>query len=84
MPTLTVISQKGGTGDVMVAPSLAVAGSSAGRSARVVDLDPQASATAWSDQCQKDEPVAVAASRGVEEFRGRLLEHAEPEGREAA
>ncbi len=80
MLTVAVISQKGGTGKTTVALNLAVAASLAGRSAVVVDLDPQASATAWSDQREKEEPLVVPAQASrlatvlatVEEHGGEL------------
>lgn len=61
MLTIAVISQKGGTGKTTVALNLAVAGMLSGRSAVVVDLDPQASATAWHDQRERDEPLVEPA-----------------------
>lgn len=61
MLTVAVVSQKGGTGKTTVALNLAVAASLAGRSAVVVDLDPQGSATAWSDQRGNDVPLVVPA-----------------------
>lgn len=45
--TIAIISQKGGSGKTTTALNLAVAAQLAGRSVLLVDLDPQASATAW-------------------------------------
>ena len=61
MLTVAVISQRGGTGKTTVALNVAVAASLAGRSAVVVDLDPQGSATTRSDQREKDAPLVVRA-----------------------
>lgn len=46
--TIAIISQKGGSGKTTTALNLAVAAQLAGKSVLLVDLDPQASATAWS------------------------------------
>ena len=61
MLTVAVISQKGGTGKTTVSINLAVAGGLAGCSTVVVDLDPQASATAWHDQREQERPLVVPA-----------------------
>ncbi len=46
--TIAIISQKGGSGKTTTALNLAVAAQLDGKSVLLVDLDPQASATAWS------------------------------------
>ena len=48
MKTVSVISQKGGSGKLPLALHLAVASISEQRNTAVIDLDPQASATKWS------------------------------------
>lgn len=57
MRTIAIISQKGGTGKTTLALHLAVA---AGAGAAVVDLDPQASASAWRDLRQAESPPVVS------------------------
>ncbi|OYU71767.1 MAG: chromosome partitioning protein ParA [Alphaproteobacteria bacterium PA2] len=60
MKTLAVIAQKGGAGKTTVALNLAVEASRRGASVIVLDLDPQASAAAWSDWRGKDDVPVVA------------------------
>src|SRR3954451_7018680 len=50
MKTVSVISQKGGAGKTTLAVHLATAAQRAGRTAAVVDLDPQATARRWGDK----------------------------------
>ena len=59
MHTVAVLSQKGGTGKTTVTLHLAVASERAGRSAAVIDLDPQASAAGWKDSRSAETPVVV-------------------------
>jgi chromosome partitioning protein len=61
MKTVALLSQKGGTGKTTLALHLAVAAERAGAAAVIVDLDPQASATSWSDLRQQDTPTVVSA-----------------------
>ena len=71
MRTVTVLSQKGGTGKTTLALHLAVAAERDGWSATVLDLDPQASATGWGDSRDAATPTVVSlqASR-----LGKVLE----------
>lgn len=48
MPTIAIISQKGGAGKTTLALHLAAAGQDAGRAALVIDTDPQATASQWA------------------------------------
>jgi len=50
-------SQKGGAGKTLLSVSLAVAAEIDGLAAVVIDLDPQASASAWGDLRQSDRPA---------------------------
>ena len=61
MYTIALLSQKGGTGKTMTTFSLAVASERAGHPTVVVDLDPQASASKWSDLRDADSPVVTSA-----------------------
>lgn len=49
MPTIAIVSQKGGSGKTTVALHLATAAAYSGRRTIVVDTDPQATAAAWAD-----------------------------------
>lgn len=68
MYTLAVISQKGGAGKTTLAIHLAVASEQAGKSAVIIDLDPQASASRWKDRREGDSPAVVSS------HASRLLE----------
>ena len=61
MFTISLVSQKGGAGKTTIAVGIAVAHELAGGCAVVIDLDPQGSASVWSDLRDPDRPVAVAA-----------------------
>jgi len=54
------LSQKGGTGKTTLCVHLAVAAKKMGKSAVILDLDPQASATGWKDNRSDETPVAVS------------------------
>lgn len=49
MPTIAIVSQKGGSGKTTLALHLATAGAYSGKKTIVVDTDPQATAAAWAD-----------------------------------
>lgn len=61
MPTIAVISQKGGAGKTTLALHLAAAAEDAGYTALVIDLDPQATASQWA-AWRKDVPPVVIDS----------------------
>ena len=60
MKTVAVLAQKGGVGKTTLAVHLAVA-SSRRRNTAIIDLDPQASATRWSDRREAEVPVVLSA-----------------------
>ncbi len=61
MDVVAIIAQKGGVGKTTLALSLAVAAQRAGRTAAIVDLDPQATACNWGDRRNSEAPVIVSA-----------------------
>jgi chromosome partitioning protein len=60
MKIVAIISQKGGAGKTTLAVHLAAAAASAGRSAAIIDLDPQATAASWGDRRIADAPEVVS------------------------
>ena len=61
MPTIAIISQKGGAGKTTLALHLAAAAQDAGRIALIVDTDPQATASQWA-AWREDAPPEVIDS----------------------
>lgn len=61
MNTISLVSQKGGSGKTTIAVALAVAHQLAGGDAVVIDLDPQGSAGVWSDLRGDELPPVVPA-----------------------
>jgi len=61
MPTIAIISQKGGAGKTTLAIHLAAAAQDAGRVALVIDTDPQATASQWA-AWREDAPPEVIDS----------------------
>jgi chromosome partitioning protein len=59
--TIALISQKGGSGKTTLAIHLAVAAEYSGQGTVVIDIDPQASATAWKDSRRAETPSVVSA-----------------------
>ncbi len=59
MPTIAIISQKGGAGKTTLALHLAAAAHDAGRVALIIDTDPQATASQWAAWRQDAPPEVI-------------------------
>ena len=59
MPTIAIISQKGGAGKTTLAVNLAAAAQDAGTIALIVDTDPQATASQWAAWRQDKPPEVI-------------------------
>ena len=75
MHTIAIVSRKGGAGKTTVAVHLAAAAEQAGRRAAILDVDPQASASAWSDRREADRPEVPCLPRSapLSHSGGRVL-----------
>lgn len=56
MRTICLLAQKGGTGKTTLCLHLAVLASERGRDTMIIDIDPQASASAWKRRRQRETP----------------------------
>ena len=61
MIKIAIISQKGGAGKTTLSINLAVEAERNNLSSLLIDLDPQSSATEWSDIREQDYPVVLSA-----------------------
>lgn len=57
MKTIALVTQKGGSGKTTITASLAVAAAEAGERVIALDLDPQGSLLAWSNDREADQPT---------------------------
>ena len=64
MKTICLLAQKGGTGKTTLCLHLAVLAGELGHDAAVVDIDPQASASAWKRRRQRDTPEVLRREVG--------------------
>jgi chromosome partitioning protein len=60
MKIIAIISQKGGAGKTTLAVHLATAATMAGHTAAVIDLDPQGTASSWSDRRTAPSPEVIS------------------------
>ena len=61
MRTISIVSQKGGAGKTTLAIHLATMAAATGHTPILIDLDPQATAAAWSDWRSGESPEVVTA-----------------------
>ena len=59
MLTISLISQKGGSGKTTLARSLAIAFERSGQSTAIIDMDPQASAALWGKRRESEQPEVI-------------------------
>jgi len=79
MQTICLLAQKGGTGKTTLCLHLAVLANELGHDAIVLDIDPQASASAWRRRRQADRPEII---RSKAQDLASKLKDLEKEGRE--
>jgi chromosome partitioning protein len=79
MRTICLLAQKGGTGKTTLCLHLAVLANELGRDAVILDMDPQASSSAWRRRRQLERPVVERCE--AESLAQRLLE-LEQQGRD--
>jgi len=77
MPTIAIVSQKGGSGKTTLAVHLATRAAQAKHESCVVDTDPQATAAAWSDWRGDFLPLVVTSPPAR---LGRTIESARKNG----
>ncbi len=81
MKTIAIVSQKGGSGKTTIAVHLAVCAELAGKTAAIIDLDPQASALEWFSRREAETPEVITATP---EQLPALLEQAKLNGADFA
>jgi chromosome partitioning protein len=59
MPTIAIMSQKGGSGKTTLTVNLAAAAQAAGQIALIIDTDPQATASQWGSWRNDREPEVI-------------------------
>jgi chromosome partitioning protein len=81
MRTICLLAQKGGTGKTTLCLHLAVLESELGRDAAILDIDPQASSSAWQRRRQADRPEVLRCDAKA---LAPELKRLESEGRDLA
>jgi chromosome partitioning protein len=76
MYIIAVVAEKGGVGKTTIALDLAVTATRKGRSAAIIDVDPQATASKWTDRRASDQPWvvpthAVRLAAAIEQAKGQ-------------
>ena len=65
MYIIAVVAEKGGVGKTTIALDLAVTALQKGRTVAVIDVDPQATASKWTDRRASEHPWVVPTSCGA-------------------
>lgn len=65
MRTIAILAQKGGSGKSTLAQCLAVAAEIDGKTAVILDMDPQVSAAAWKKRRGADDPAVLTVTSGT-------------------
>jgi chromosome partitioning protein len=76
MYIIAVVAEKGGVGKTTIALDLAVTATRKGRTAAVIDVDPQATASKWTDRRTSEQPWvvpthAVRLAAAIEQAKGQ-------------
>jgi chromosome partitioning protein len=79
MYIIAVVAEKGGVGKTTIALDLAVTATRKGRSAAIIDVDPQATASKWTDRRASEQPWvvpthAVRLAAAIEQAKGQGVE----------
>ncbi len=74
MKTIVLLAEKGGSGKSTVATHLAVCAARRGRTAVILDLDPQRSAMSWSDRRGDARTPVTVATASAQELPGLLAD----------
>jgi chromosome partitioning protein len=69
MKVIAILSQKGGVGKTTLATCLAVAAEADGKTVAVLDLDPQATASFWSDEREQQQGLESPAVSSLQAVR---------------